>query len=389
MVNGVGGLTHLSSLLLPAAAIVLLAIVAGCTPSATPSGSIAATPSDAEQSEGSPGVSTPVVTENATISPPAADVVEAVPSTEGVLNAMWVDDRRVVVGGFEGPASTSAIRVFDGRSWSISDVPEAPGQVTGITKFGDRLIAVGNGLPDTRNGFIWESADGRTWRTLHTIADAAIYDVTSGDDVIVAAGARLDAEMNAMATAWISTDGTTWDQAEVADDAGTAMGSVVATSDGFAATGDRPLGQPRLLWVATVPTSWAAQENDLSDQLLPIDLVHGNDLLALVGASGKSGDQHPFVALSAGGLQWDRTDLSSAEGYASAVAAAGDLLIVAGVESDRLTVWFMRADSWESQTIEERDATISALAWDATGRLVAAGARGGQHALWVFEEYGS
>ena len=376
-----------SAVLRPAAIIMLAAFVSGCTASASPSVGSATAPPSAGPDAASPRVPTPVISDKPTSSPPPADAVDAVPPTEGVLNAIWMGDGRVVVGGFAGPTFTSTILVFDGTSWSAADVPEAAGQVTGIAKLGDRLIAVGNGLPDIRNGFIWGSADGRKWQTVETIENAALYDIVSGDGVIVAAGARLDAEMSATGTAWISTDGTTWELAEVADGAGTAIGSVTPTSEGFAATGDRPLGEARPFWVATVPTSWAAQANDLSDQLLPIDLVQWTDTLVLVGASGKSGDQHPFVALSEDGRQWERTNLSTAEGYASAVAAANDGLVVAGVDADRLTLWSMRAGSWEADAIEESGASISALAWDSDRGLVAVGARGGHHAVWVVERH--
>ena len=375
-----------SAVLRPVSVVMLAVIASGCAASASPSGGSAVAPSAGGPTVASPGVPTPVVSRNPTSSPPlAADAVEAVPPTEGVLNAIWMGDGRVVVGGSSGPMFTSTILVFDGTSWSVADVPEAPGQVTGIAKLGNRLIAVGNGLPEIRNGFIWESADGRSWRTVHTIENAALFDVVSSDGVTVTAGARLDSEMNATATAWISTDGTIWKQAKVADDASTAMGSVTTTSKGFAATGDRPLGEARPLWVATDETSWAAQKNDLSDQLLPIDIVYWTDRLALVGASGKSGDQHPVVAISADGKRWKRTDLSSAEGYASAAAVANDLLVIAGVDDDRLTLWSMRGDSWDAEAIEGSGASISALNWDSTRGLVAVGARGGRHAVWVFE----
>jgi hypothetical protein len=377
-----------SAVLRPAAIIMLAAFVSGCTASALPSVGSAQDLPSAGPAAASPGVSTPVISHQPTSSPtPAVDAVDAVPTTEGVLNAIWMGDGRVIVGGFAGPIFTATILVFDGTSWSAANVPEAPGQVTGIAKLGDRLIAVGNGLPDIPNGFIWESTNGQTWRTVQTIENAALYDVVSGDGVIVTAGARLDAEMNATATAWASTDGTTWEQAAVADGAGTAIGSVTLSSEGFVATGDRPLGKARPLWAATDATSWVAQANDLNDQLLPTDLVQGTDTLALVGASGKSGDQHPFVALSTDGQHWERTNLSTDEGYASAVAAANDRLVVAGVDADRLTLWAMRAGSWKAVAIEESGASISALAWDSDRGLVAVGARDGRHATWVIEGY--
>ena len=275
--------------------------------------------------------------------------------------------------------------MYASGSWSVADVPAAAGQVTGIAAIGERLIAVGHGLPDDRSGFIWESTDGRSWRTVRTIEDAALYDAVAGDDVVVAVGARLDAEMNATAATWSSTDGTTWRPAAVDGRRLTAMGSVSTTPEGFAAIGGRPLGDPRPFWTATDPASWVALGNDLDDQLLPIDNVFWRDRFVLVGASGRSGDQHPFVALSADGRAWTRTNLSEEEGYASAVGVADGRLVVAGVDADRLTVWTLGDGEWDAETIEASGASISALAWDTDLGLIAAGSRHGQHAVWLVD----
>jgi hypothetical protein len=308
-----------------------------------------------------------------------------VPTREGTLNAVWIGDGTIVVGGFTGPSFESTISFFDGTSWSVADIPGAPGQVTGVALIGDRLVAVGNGLPEVTEGFIWDSTDGRSWREVEAIEGAALHDVAAGDGVVVAVGALLDAEMNTTAAVWSSTDGATWEQATVAAPEGTSMGSVAATPDGFVATGDRPLGVARPLWSATTAsggTTWASVENDLDDQLLPSDIVHGTVGLALVGASGKSGDQHPFVALSTGGAQWAQTNLSGEEGYASAVAEVNGRLVVAGVDADRLTVWSLRDEAWQAATIEPEGASISAMAWDAEWGLLAVGSRDGRHAVW-------
>ena len=304
------------------------------------------------------------------------------PPSEGVLNAVWVGDDLVVAGGFAGALFQSTILTFDGNAWTVATTPESPGQVTGIARLGDRWIAVGNGLPDIRDGFIWDSADGRTWDVVQTIEDAALYDVAVGEGVVVAVGALLDDEMDATAAAWSSTDGTTWEPADVEAADGTSIAPVTTTPDGFAATGDRPLGQPRPFWSATAASSWTAEENDLDDQLLPVDLVPWNDGLALVGASGKSGDQHPFVALSDDGRHWEQTNLSTDEGYASAVAVANDRLVVAGIDADRLTLWTLGDDAWDAQTLEPEGASITALTWTTERGLLAVGSRNGQHAVW-------
>jgi hypothetical protein len=372
--------TILRSAVLIAGAAIMSACATSSSPgggSAAPSSSAAAVPSASGPAQGtSPSAA-------ASLASPA-DAFVAVPASEGVLNAIAAADGTIVAGGFAGPVFTSTILAFDGSSWSVADVPDAPGQVAGIARFGDRWIAVGNGLPDVRRGFIWSSADGRAWEPVQTIDDAALYDVVASDGVVVAVGAGLDAEMNATAAAWSSSDGTTWARATVDGPDKASMGSVATTPDGFIATGDRRLGDSRPIWVASTATSWEALDNDLTDQLLPSDIVAWGDQYALVGASGKSGDQHPFVALSTDGQAWKRTNLSNEEVYESAAVVANERLVVAGVDYDRLTLWSLTDGAWKPATYEPSGASISALMWDAELGLVAVGARDGSHATWVF-----
>ena len=106
----------------------------------------------------------------------------------------------------------------------------------------------------------------------------------------------------------------------------------------------------------------------------------------LVGASGKSGDQHPFVALSTDGNAWQQTNFSEVdEGYASAAAIANGRLVVAGVDADRLTLWTLRDSTWDADTYDPSGASISALAWDADPGLLGVGSRDGRQAVWLFD----
>lgn len=366
------------------AMVAIAAIVAACATSASPSGGSSATSTTGDPnpsaSGGQPGASPG--TRSSPTSP--EDAFLDLPASEGVLNGISISDGTIVAGGFAGPVSTSTILAFVGSSWSVAEVPDMPGQVAGIAKIGDRWIAVGNGLPDNRIGFIWESSDGLAWQPQQTIQDAALYDVIAGNGVIVAVGAVLDAEMNATAASWSSTDGAAWERATVAGSEGASMGPVAIAPAGFIATGDRRLGDPRPLWVSATATSWDMLDNDLSDQLLPVDILTRGEQYVLVGASGKSGDQHPFVALSTDGQAWQQTNLSEEEGYASAAAVANERLIVAGVDADRLTLWSLRDDTWEAKTYEPTGASISALTWDTELGLLGVGSRDGRQAVWLF-----
>ena len=365
---------------LPSLAVATLFLI-GCA-GPQPSSSAAIAPSPPTGSPTTSQAPVPSSSDGPSASPAPNDI-EAVGATEGTLNTLWIEGDLVVAGGFSGPAFASTILVFGDDGWSVAQTPAAPGQVTAITAFDGRLIAVGNGLPDVLDGFIWDSTDGRIWNEVATFKGASIHDVIATDSRVVAVGASLDAETNATATAWSSADGTIWRADDIPEGARTAMGAIADRPDGFAAIGDRPLGQPRPFWTTPTEPGWASVENDLDDQLLPIDLVAWDGRYAIVGGSGRSGDQHPFVALSDDGRSWGQTNLSTDEGYASAVVVGSDGLVIAGVDADRLTVWRESGEAWEAKTIEPMGASISAMLVDAERGLIAVGSRDGQHAIWA------
>lgn len=340
---------------------------------------------DASQPASAPASSEPSESPTAAPTTSPIEAFRAIPRTEGTLNTLVVGLDTIAVGGFSGPSFAASVQVFSDGAWSTANVPETSGQVTGIVAFGDGLLAVGNTLPDTRTGFVWQSADGRGWRLLHTIDDAALHDVLVAGDVIVAVGARLDGDMNATASAWTSTDGASWKLAKVAGAASAAMGAITLTAGGLAAIGDRRLGQPRPVWTATAATSWSDRANDLNDQLLPIDVAESPAGLAIVGASGRSGDQHPFVALSADTERWEQTNFSREEGYASAVTLVEDRLVVAGIEADRLTLWWQQGAAWQAEPHDPMGATINSLTWHADWGLIGVGSKDAAHAVWVFD----
>lgn len=340
---------------------------------------------DASQAASAPASTEPSEPPSAAPTTAPIEAFRAIPRTEGTLNTLVVGTDTIAVGGFSGPSFAASIQVFSDGAWSPAIVPESRGQVTGIVAFGEGLLAVGNTLPDTRTGFVWQSADGRDWRLVHTIDDAALHDIIVADDIVVAVGARLDSEMNATASAWTSTDGASWSLAKVSGASSAAMGAITTTDGGLAAIGDRRLGQPRPVWTATAATSWSSRANDLNDQLLPIDVVESPAGLAIVGASGRSGDQHPFVALSADAERWKQTNFSREEGYASAITLVDDRLVVAGIDADRLTLWWQQGAEWQAEPHDPMGATINSLVWHAEWGLIGVGSKDAAHAVWVFD----
>jgi len=309
--------------------------------------------------------------------------LEAPPAVEGTLNDVLLLEDAVIAAGFSGASPAPAIFVFRDDAWSAAQVPGTQGQVMGLAQLGGQLIAVGNTLPEARTGFIWTSTDGLSWTEAASVADAALYDVVATHDVAIAVGAHHDAEMAATAAAWTSADGHAWAEGTVAGADGSSMRRATVWTGGFAASGEGPNGETQPIWTTSDATTWAALTTNLAPPRIVVDIHDWNGGLAAVGASDKSGNQHPYVALSEDGQSWTETVLSTeAEGYASALGVAGETLLAAGVDADRLTLWTLDADVWQPQTIEEQGATINALAWNPDLDLIGVGSKDGNVALW-------
>jgi hypothetical protein len=373
-----------SRLVVAIATIVMLATaLVGCSAAATPSpqpgGSAASPASSVEAPTEAPPSGSPSA-------PPASTAtgdLEDLPSVEGTLNDILIGDGLVVTAGFSGALPEPAILLFEDGAWSTAEVPGTRGQVMGLAQLGGQLIAVGNELPDARTGFIWTSADGRTWTEAASIPDAALYDVVATHDIAVAVGAHLDEEMASTAAAWTASDGGTWAEGAVAGAEGSSMRSVTVWSGGFAASGEGPNGETQPVWTAVDPADWASLTTDLEPPRIVIDIVDWDGGLAVAGASDKSGDQHPYVALSGDGRAWTQAILSpEEEGYASALAVAGETLVSAGVDADRLTLWTLAGDAWQPEAIEPEGATINGMAWTPDLGLIGVGSKDRNLALW-------
>jgi hypothetical protein len=361
---------------------ILAATLAGCSTGArtspAPGGSAPASPSATAERPSQRSPSYPPSAPPASAAPGSLDEL---PTAEGTLNDVLIAEDSVLVGGFVGPRFEPTILVFDG-SWSTAEVPGTKGQVMALARLGGQFIAVGNELPDARNGFIWTSADGRIWTEAASISDAALYDVVATHDVAVAVGAHLDPEMRSMAAIWTSSDAQAWAEGTVAGAEQSSMGTATVWPEGFAASGNGPNGQTQPAWTAADPAAWTALTTDLEPPRLVIDIRDWDGGLAIAGASDKSGDQHPFVAMSADGKTWTQTMLSADEGYLSALAVAGETLVAAGVDADRLTLWTLAGETWQPATIEPEGASITAMDWTPDLGLLGVGSKAGNLALW-------
>jgi hypothetical protein len=301
---------------------------------------------------------------------------------EGTLNDVLIAEGVVVTAGFAGSPPEPAIFVHENGAWSQATVPGTHGQVMGLAQLGGQLIAVGNELPEARIGFIWTSSDGRAWTEALSVDGAALYGVAAMHDVAVAVGSHHDEEMNATAAAWTSADGRAWAEGTVDAAAGSSIRSVTVWSGGFAASGEGPNGETQPIWTTSDAAAWKALTTNLAPPRIVTDVVDWDGGLAVPGASDKSGNQHPFVAVTGAGTVWAETLLSAEEGYASAMAVAGETLVTAGVDADRLTLWTLSGETWQPRVIEAEGATISRMSWSPNLGLVGVGSNGGNVALW-------
>ena len=210
-------------------AMALVGCSTAATPSSPPGGSApaSASPTAEGPSQGSPSGPPSAPAPSAT-----AGSLEGLPTVEGNLNAVLIAGDAVLTAGFAGPRFEPVILLFEGGAWSAAEVPGTRGQVMALAQLGGRFIAVGNELPDARNGFIWTSPDGRTWTEAASITDGALYDVVATHDVAVAVGAHLDGDMRSTAAAWTSPDGQAWTEGVVAGAEQSSMSTVTVWSAG-------------------------------------------------------------------------------------------------------------------------------------------------------------
>jgi hypothetical protein len=361
-------------------------LIAGCVPGAASSPSLPSATASESVAPSATASATLSATPTASATALAPGKLAAPPDAEGNLNDVIIDDQRVIVaGGYTGATARPAILVFEDDAWTAAQLPEARGQVMALAQLGGRYIAVGNELPDARLGFIWESRDGRTWTRAAPALVGALYDVVATHDVAVAVGARLDEEMNSTATVLTSGDQGGWKEGKVANAAGFSMRAVSIWPQGFAAVGDGPHTVARPLWTAVDPQNWTFVKTNLAKQRLVLD-VEGDPSggLAVVGATDKSGNQHPFVAVSQDGRVWKETVFNARdEGYASSLTLRLDSLVAAGLDADRLTLWQRTASRWQARSIESGGAAIGAITWSQGLGLIAVGTKNGRHAIWL------
>ncbi len=176
------------------------------------------------------------------------------------------------------------------------------------------IVAVG-GATDAGEAVVMTSTDGRTWQR---VADqTAFHDRagslamtgvrTSSSGLLVAVGTLTATGRSPHMAAWWSSDGTSWQRAADQSVFGSASpsGGLVATSDGFAAAGQRQ-GAPAI-WTTADGQTWTLARTPAAATGARISAiaVGGPGLVAVGASTSPSASYRPAVWTSSdGGHVW-------------------------------------------------------------------------------------
>ncbi len=203
-------------------------------------------------------------------------------------------------------------------------------------------------------GSVWWSEDGVTWTAVESPAfgwyhEAYINDVVVTPDGIVAVGLVGAEPGTTLPTAWLSPDGTTWEQIELPTDVagGFTVISGVAFGHGrYVAVGEEASssGTDGTAWVSGDGRTWEQVDNDslagadrTTTRIASIAAV--DDGFVAVGHSLEiPASRHVIWTADTTGLQWSRLDLADPGNDVSTtafgVAANSARVVVAGATFD-------------------------------------------------------
>jgi hypothetical protein len=264
---------------------------------------------------------------------------------------------------------------------------------------GDRWYAVGGvlGPGDATRPAAWDSADGRTWRSVRFVPlpgsyygpQNLIYSVACADGRVAMVGARPGgAHGNPRVSTWrLRPDGS---MAEVGASFETYGGGsavnvahVAAGPDGFLITGNRTSGAA--IWLSPDGAAFRLVEDapgladDAAHRTVARDAVEGADgQWVVVGGSApkKSADQLPAVWLTRDGRRFTRPSIPAPAGYNElqrVVRLGGDIVAV-GPRGSGLGAWRVHAGTW-TQEGTFPGTSVDSVAVAHGSLVVAAGAR--------------
>jgi hypothetical protein len=216
-----------------------------------------------------------------------------------------------------------------GSTWIRIDdrdlFPAAAGSMTGVLSTGSGVIAWGD--VQGRGPMIWQSPDGRSWRTTAppAIDDAwaaegylgGVVDVVASEPGYVAVGSYLPERDWTTSVVWTSADGQTWSRvAEGSAFERSSVGRVVRWGDtllafGCALASPTDCG-PAMVWSPTDGRAWKRTPPILPAGIDTLDLLDMTD--GSLWAKGESGDaqpgtDRPTILSSTDGLTWSVSTL--------------------------------------------------------------------------------
>ncbi len=293
--------------------------------------------------------------------------------------------------------------------------PGGDTQVSGIARWGDLLVAVGEDTTAIRAeidkgvatdvrpaGAAWTSTDGTTWQRVPdqpAFAPGELLRVTVGPAGIMAVRG-LD-----VGSLVFSRDGTTWSEAPVGTP-GAKVTGVTATDEGFVAVGS--VETSAAAWFSPDGQDWQRATfpdgSDASADLVSV-AAQGRHLAALgaVPAPGDEATPGTWTGLAAwlsadGGATWARTGSASVRtapdirgsSIPGLYAMSGGFIVVGDDGQGNMAVWTsVDGTKWRAATIEAtneefgRSLAVSGSRAIIGGKTVGTGMGGDRAVFWI------
>lgn len=267
----------------------------------------------------------------------------------------------VAVGWREGPDATQpAVWVsVDGLDWRHVDDPNlVRGQMSAVAANSVGYVALGFD-PDTDEGLVWTSRDGRAWSEALVVPEfeiqPSINDIVALGEGFVAFGSTAHDERAAL---WTSLDGRNWQRVlGLPTSPSSTVNSVTASGARLVAVGASYAdeGTFALAWASEDGIDWRATLDDTSaeaGEMVGVVSVRGGFLAAGSLEGPEREDLHGVVWWSSDGLTWLREpDLPIfAHGRVADLVRAGPGLVVIGETADDPAVEEFTPTIWLGQS---------------------------------------
>jgi len=224
--------------------------------------------------------------------------------------AIWWADIAPVGSPEVEPAPVTALGPVTPGRFQAASVPEGDEGVTvkSVIPGGPGYIAVGGGSADGADAraLVWTSTDGLTWDDA-SLADDARSGVIEAVAPLAGAGyvAVGNDSTGAQALVWRSADGTSWERAETPESfAGAVVHDLVVTAEGVAAVGCEAYPDCRtgLVWTTSDGLSW-----ELGEELALTPYAAGvlGSSIAAGGTDSGTPDEGRAVIATSGTEGWD------------------------------------------------------------------------------------